>query len=68
MCYKTGHIMCLLHIPHNELPNAVNHAKLHTHNYYVNVTRLLVETRSASDCRLALRLIAEDLKSGDFKF
>lgn len=55
-------------IPHNELPNAVNHAKLHSNEYYLNVTNMLGRSTSQNECRSALRLIALELQNGDFKF
>jgi hypothetical protein len=56
------------YIPHDDLPNAVNHAKLHTAEYYVNVTTILSQTNSAEECRLALRLIADELRNGEFEY
>ncbi len=55
-------------IPHQELPNAVNHAELHTDEYYVNVTNTLGVATSAQECRLALRLIAKELKDGTLEY
>ena len=55
-------------IPHPELPNAANHAKLHTDEYYVNVTNMLNTATSKEDCRLALRLIAKELQNGTLEF
>ncbi|THB63696.1 MAG: hypothetical protein D6B27_11810 [Gammaproteobacteria bacterium] len=55
-------------IPHDELPKAVNHAKLHTNEYYLNVTNVLGRSKSQNECRAALRLIALELQNGEFKF
>lgn len=55
-------------IPHESMPSAVNHAKIHTEEYYVNVTAMLTRARSQSDCRLALRLIAKRLREGTLEY
>lgn len=52
------------YIPHQEMPDAVNHAGVHTKEYYVNVTTILRQTKSAHECRLALRLISRELQQG----
>ncbi len=52
------------YIPHPEMPDAVNHAGVHTKEYYVNVTTILRQTNSAMECRVALKLIAVRLQKG----
>ncbi|VAW87565.1 hypothetical protein MNBD_GAMMA16-1419 [hydrothermal vent metagenome] len=52
------------YIPHPEMPDAVNHAGVHTKEYYLNVTTILRQTNSALECRMALRLIAVRLQKG----
>lgn len=42
------------YIPHKNLPNASNHAKLHTDEYYLNVTNMLRTAQSEMECRLTL--------------
>lgn len=56
------------YIPHKNLPNASNHAKLDTDEYYLNVTAMLRTAQSESDCRITLRLIADELRNAGFKF
>ncbi len=56
------------YIPHSELPGAVDHAEIHTEEYYVNVTNLLRQTKSALECRMALRLIAGKLRKGTMRY
>lgn len=56
------------YIPHPELPNAVNHAELHTDEYYVNITNVLTTATSPQECRLALRLIADELRKGTLEY
>lgn len=56
------------YIPHKNLPNASNHAKLHTDEYYLNVTSMLRSAQSEYDCRTTLRLIADELRNGSFDF
>lgn len=53
-------------IPHNELPKALDHAKLHTEEYYVNVASVLSQTTSEQGCRAALRIIGQKLQDGSF--
>ncbi|MCO1333140.1 AHH domain-containing protein [Microbulbifer sp. OS29] len=54
------------YIPHKELPLAKNHAQLHTHEYYLNVFNMLSSSNSEQECRLILRLIADQLRNGTF--
>jgi hypothetical protein len=56
------------YIPHPEMPDAINHAKLHTEEYYVNVTTILSAATSALECRIALRLIAKELQEGTLEY
>ena len=46
------------------MPDAINHAGVHTKEYYVNVTTILRQTNSVMECRMALRLIAIRLQKG----
>jgi hypothetical protein len=55
-------------IPHPDLPDAANHAKVHTDEYYVNITAMLEQTTSARGCRDVLRLIAKELKDGTLQY
>ncbi|WP_158538065.1 AHH domain-containing protein [Corallincola holothuriorum] len=56
------------YMPHPELSEAPNHAKIHTEVYYVNVTRMIGAAQSEEDCRVFLRVIADQLQKGRFKF
>ncbi|SIS42056.1 MAG: hypothetical protein C9355_06055 [Thalassolituus maritimus] len=51
-------------IPHEKMPKAINHAEMHTEQYYANVTSMLGTATSELECRLALRLIARNLREG----
>ena len=55
-------------IPHEKMPDAANHAKLHTSEYYLNITSILRQSTSASDCRVALRSIAKKLRNGQLGY
>lgn len=56
------------YMPHPEMPDASNHAQLHTDEYYVNITNILNTATSQAECRLALRLIASKLKEGSLEY
>lgn len=56
------------YIPHKDMPSAANHAKLHTDEYYLNVTNMLRSAQSKTECRMTLRLIADELRNGSFVF
>lgn len=53
-----------------KMPNAPNHQGLHTKEYYLNVTLRLqaIEDDDASEARLALRGIKQELIAGTFLF
>ena len=55
-------------IPHEKMPDAACHAKVHTEQYYVNITRILRQSTSETDCRVALRLIAKKLREGTLEY
>ena len=56
------------YIPHPKMPDACNHAELHTKRYYMNVTTILSTATSELECRLALRLIGKKLKDGTLEY
>ena len=51
-------------MPHENMPDAANHAKVHTDEYYINVTNILNTATSQLECRVALKLIAKKLQNG----
>ena len=55
-------------IPHEKMPDAANHAKLHTDEYYINVTNILNTATSELECRVALKLIAKKLREGTLEY
>ncbi len=55
-------------IPHEKMPDAANHAKVHTDEYYINVTNVLSTATSALECRVALKLIAKKLRDGTLEY
>jgi hypothetical protein len=55
-------------IPHPDLPDAANHAMVHSDEYYVNITAMLEQTTSPSSCREVLRLIAKELTEGTLQY
>lgn len=55
-------------IPHENMPDAANHAKVHTDEYYINVTNILNTATSALECRVALKLIAKKLRDGSLEY
>ncbi|WP_444998630.1 AHH domain-containing protein [Aliikangiella sp. IMCC44359] len=55
-------------IPHEDMPDASNHAKVHTKLYYINITNILSSSRSKQDCRVALKMVAKKLKSGTLEY
>lgn len=54
--------------PHPEMPDASNHAEIHTREYYLNVTTILNKVTSNLECRIALRLIAKKLQAGTLEY
>lgn len=56
------------YVPHMNMPEAVTHSELHTREYYINVSSILSQTTTETECRLALRVIAEQLQSGKWKY
>ena len=56
------------YVPHPEMPDAHNHAKIHTEEYYVNITTVLSTATSEYECRLALRLIRDKLVDGSLEY
>jgi hypothetical protein len=54
-------------IPHEKMPDAANHAKVHTDQYYINVTNILNTATSDIECRVALKLIAKQLRNGEME-
>ena len=56
------------YIPHPEMKNAVNHAKLHTDEYYVNITAMLSQSTTEYECRQTLQLIAQSLQDGTLEY
>lgn len=55
-------------MPHPQMPKAVNHAKIHTDRYYVNITSMLLQSTTPQECRNTLKLIAQKLKDGTFEY
>lgn len=55
-------------IPHEKMPNAINHAELHTDEYYVNITDILRNSTSEFECRIALKIIAKKLQEGTLEY
>ena len=55
-------------IPHEKMPDAANHAKVHTDEYYINMTNILNTATSELECRVALRLIAKKLRNGSLEY
>lgn len=55
-------------IPHENMPDAANHAKVHTDEYYINVTNILNTATTALECRVALKLIAKKLRNGSLEY
>ncbi|GLS27603.1 AHH domain-containing protein [Marinibactrum halimedae] len=55
-------------LPHEDMPNAPSHAKIHTKEYYLNVTNILSGTTSPLECRVALKLIAKKLQNGTLEY
>lgn len=56
------------YVPHKNMPDAVTHSRLHTREYYINVASMLSQTKSETECRLALRVTAQQLQSGKWKY
>ena len=56
------------YMPHPELKDAVNHAELHTEEYYINITAMLRQATSEQECRETLRLIAQCLIDGTLEY
>lgn len=54
--------------PHPQMPQAVNHAAIHTKEYYVNITAMLTPTKSEEECRLVLKLIGKMLQQGTLEY
>ncbi|WP_276679893.1 AHH domain-containing protein [Thalassolituus oleivorans] len=55
-------------IPHPKMPDAAGHSKVHTKKYYTNITNMLQTATSEFECRLALRLIAKELREGSWEY
>lgn len=55
-------------IPHEAIPNAPNHAQIHTQKYYINVTGILSSATTEIECRVALKLIAKKLSEGTLEY
>lgn len=55
-------------IPHEKMPDAANHAKIHTDEYYINITNVLSTATSEFECRVALKLIAKKLQDGTLEY
>jgi len=55
-------------IPHEKMPDAAAHSKVHTDEYYVNVTNILNTATSQFECRIALKLIAKKLREGTLEY
>ena len=55
-------------IPHEKMPDAPSHAKVHTDEYYINVTNILNTVTSQLECRVALKLIAKKLQNGTLEY
>jgi len=55
-------------IPHEKMPDAANHAKVHTNEYYLNVANILRTSTSQLECRVALKLIAKKLQEGTLEY
>lgn len=55
-------------IPHEKMPDAANHAEIHTDEYYINVTNILNTATSELECRIALTLIAKKLREGTLEY
>lgn len=55
-------------IPHEKMPDAANHAKVHSDEYYINITNILNTATSTLECRVALKLIAKKLRNGTLEY
>jgi len=53
------------HVPHSHMPNASNHAEIHTDKYYLNITNQLSLATSRSECVAILKAIAIALQRGE---
>ncbi len=54
------------YIPHIDMPKAVNHASLHSTEYYDDVYRVLSSATSEVECRASLKIISRILQNGGF--
>lgn len=51
-------------IPHEKMPDAACHSKVHTGEYYINVTNILNTATSELESGIALKLIAKKPSEG----
>ncbi|WP_210798610.1 AHH domain-containing protein [Pseudoalteromonas ostreae] len=56
------------YIPHPAMPDASNHAKIHTELYYLNITNQLALANTRSECALILQAIATSLQNGVYGY
>lgn len=52
-------------VPHSHMPNASNHAEIHTEDYYLNITNQLSFATSRNECIAILKAIAIALQRGE---
>lgn len=53
--------------PHEDMPNAHPHSRVHTERYYINVTNRLSQVTSERQARAVLRRIAQELQNGTMR-
>jgi len=55
-------------VPHPLMPDASNHAKIHTVQYYLNITNQLSLANTCNECVEILQAIAEALQKGTYGY
>lgn len=53
--------------PHDDMPDAHPHSRVHTERYYINITNRLSQVTSERQARAVLRRIAQELQSGTMR-
>ncbi|MCG7545724.1 AHH domain-containing protein [Pseudoalteromonas sp. MM17-2] len=56
------------YIPHPQMPDASNHAKIHTVQYYLNITNQLSLANTRDECVQILHAIAKALQEGKYGY
>lgn len=56
------------YVPHPAMPEASNHAKIHTELYYLNITNQLSLANTRSECAAILQAIAISLQNGVYGY